>query len=120
MHDHTCTTAIVHACTMATVHACTMAILHVSCPSVLIILAVGSGGSQGVWGVWGAAGPPMISAGRAGLEFTSRLNCSTSGLQFKLGIPGYENICTSGLRFPGHVPVTIHWLGYHSDDPPIE
>ena len=83
----------------------------------------------GVWGgealparrrVWWAARPPVISAVNAGLEFTSRLNCLTAGLQFKLGLPGYENIFTSGFWFklglPGYVfsgyfPVTIHWPG---------
>ena len=74
----------------------------------------GSGGeaSPPRRGVWGAAGPPMISAVRAGLVFTSQLNRLTSGLQFKLGLPGYGYIFTSGfarLRFPGYVPFTIHW-----------
>ena len=57
----------------------------------------------------------MISAVSAGLEFTSRLHCLTSGLQFKVGLPGYGNIFTSGLRFklglPGAVfPVTSRLL----------
>ena len=62
----------------------------------------------GVWGgeapparrgVWGAAGTRMISAVSARLEFTSLLNCLTSALQFKFGLPGYANIFASRLRF---------------------
>ena len=55
----------------------------------------------------------MISAVNAGLEFTSRLNCLSSGFQLKLGLPGYKNIfLTSGLRV---CRVTFSWLrpGYY-------
>ena len=85
---------------------------------VFIILAVGSVGSKGAkrrqlagW-FGGAACLPMISAQ---LEFTSRLNCLTSGWQIKLGIPGYGIFLHLGYDLSLVGRVTFSWLrpGYY-------